>query len=975
MSKPLWQYLKLSLPKSLFLLVSGAFLAWPGSAIATEQTIDALIAKGGSSVEDPLRTPAVLLSQTTPISSVASAVWPSNSHSVVKPDQLFIHNRAESSSKPVPVGLRPAQTSVAQGAVEDSMPPAEVSASAQELEIPARFGASVTTSSAGFDEILGVNAFVPLVQTEGEDITFLEGAVQLIEDEPSVSLSVGHRRYDPSDNVVRGGYIGMDSRATDGATFYQVAAGYEQMNEDVDFRVNGYLPIGDRTHTIQNIDTDTVIQSGSGFQGNQLVLSAVRERQRILQQENSLGGFDAEIGTELTRWDDGALRGYVGGYWLSGKESSLGGQLRLAADFASNFNAGLALQHDALFDTSVVFSISASFPGRGSGSRDAADQEIPIHLADPITRRSSVAVNVIEESEMFVESDVAALQNPEEEADYRFIHVDLAQGAGAGAGTFESPFGTVESAIALINSDAATYSDGNTIVYVDGESAPTAAIPGFAIPERVRVLSQGPEQIIAGMPFPGFPTTATRLPFAAEQNFNVSGGDANATGVAVSLPESNDGVFPVITGGAADLVTLGESTVLAGFQIQNADNHGVTASEVNNVELRNNLIENAGGSGIFLDNVGGSAILLANQINNAADRGILVQNTQTARPLEIAIAGFELNNNRVGMEFLAQASSLESPIQSISVSPDAGINTSLGTPTGVPLANSIRNSTDEGIVIQATGDSLFRSATQEILLSGVRVESSGLTSGAAGVRLLSEIGAHTQEFNMSDNSVITSGGGNGLEVISGRPVASGGSIQSVGAQEIVVRDSTISSNAGNGIDVTFADSGAQELVIRGNQIINNTGDGIRSLAQNTAIQEWRTEAETGDAGISENIIRGNDGQAIVVELEDSAELPIFSAIDNDLSDNGAGPDIEITSTSAPDSNAAACLIIADNLAPLGIQLTGADPVLTGGMESVLVQDLLTLQNDLSVTFFAVDAMGDRTLSDAPFINEANRCIP
>ena len=93
---------------------------------------------------------------------------------------------------------------VVQGAVEDSMPPAEVSASAQELEIPARFGASVTTSSAGFDEILGVNAFVPLVQTGGEDITFLEGAVQLIEDEPSVSLSVGHRRYDPSDNVVRG---------------------------------------------------------------------------------------------------------------------------------------------------------------------------------------------------------------------------------------------------------------------------------------------------------------------------------------------------------------------------------------------------------------------------------------------------------------------------------------------------------------------------------------------------------------------------------------------------------------------------------------------------------------------------------------------------------------------------------------------------------------------------------------------------
>ncbi|MEO1637362.1 MAG: right-handed parallel beta-helix repeat-containing protein, partial [Cyanobacteria bacterium J06631_9] len=417
-------------------------------------------------------------------------------------------------------------------------------------------------------------------------------------------------------------------------------------------------------------------------------------------------------------------------------------------------------------------------------------------------------------------------------------------------------------------------------------------------------------------------------------------------------------------------VTLGESTVLSGFVISNAANHGVTANNVNNVELRNNLIENAGGSGVAFDNVGGSIVLLDNEINNSGDRGIQVQNSLTMQSPEVTIAGFDLNGNAVGMEFLARGTDTERPGQRVVIGPSTAANTSVGTPNGTALTNSVLNSAGDGIVAEATGSAtlLTSSASQEIAINDVTVD----MSGGNGVRLLTRNGAASQEFAMTGGTVSNSTG-NGFTFVNGE--ANNGLVRSASSQEIVVRGVTISGNGGNGVDVALSDAGAQELVIRGNQITNNTGDGIRSMTQDFGIQEWRTDPATGDAGVSENTISGNGGQAVVIEVQDSATLPIVSVVNNTLSGNTTGPDIAITSTSTPGASAAACLIVSDNLAPMGIEIAGVARQ-PGNMPSVLVQDLAALQTDINITFFAVDPLtGARTLSPAPFQNESNRCIP
>ena len=906
-----------------------------------------------------------------PVSLRAADLAPNPDNSAVSTAASEGSDVAQLSDTEEPVDTEGAVDTEEEPATEEAGEPASVSSTS--LEVPARFGINAGTATNGFGETIGIHGFVPLEQKPGETVTFLEGNLQLNDEDPSFSLNVGHRGYDPENDRIRGGYIGVDGRSTGESTFFQLASGYERIDEDWEFRFNGYLPVGERTNTVQSVEP--LVQTSSSFQGNQLVLSAIRDGQRILQQEDALGGFDAEIGTELADWNGGELMGYAGGYLLSGEESSLGGQLRLAANFESNFNAGLSLQHDGLFGTTVAFSVSATWPNTRFQDEDEEafqdEFEVPIRLRDSIARRQNVAINEISESETIYEEQIEPLRNPQEEDSYRFIHVAL--GGAAGDGTYETPFATVEDAIALINTDANTYSDGNTIVYVDGENAATATIPGFTVPDRVRVLSQGPEQIIAGMEFPGFSTTATRLPFSVTQNFYVSADDPNANGITVSLPDSNDGVFPTITGGTANLVTLGNNTVLAGFQISGAAQHGVTANAVDNVELRNNLISNSGGSGILLNNVGGSVVLFDNVINNSADRGVYIENSLTDRPIEMAIAGFDLAANRVGMDFSSIATAgAEFPSQIISVGPSSTANTSVGTPGGTALTNSIRNSTAEGLVLRAEGDARTAASTQQLSVTDTIID----MSGGDGLQIIADVGVHQQLVDL-DNVDVTNSGGNGITIINGDTTINGGlsapTLDGASPQEIVILNSEIANNTLDGINITLIDVSAQELVIQGNQIINNGGDGIDSIAQTADVQEWRTDNETGALGISGNTITGNGGQAITIDIESLATLPILGIGNNDISGNSVGPEIEInTLNTLPTGDVTACLILGDNLAPVSIQITAPDPLLTGG-QTVRVQDLPSLIADPNVVFFVDDDTLGLIESTAAYINETGNC--
>jgi hypothetical protein len=742
-------------------------------------------------------------------------------------------------------------------------PSSEASEPGVNLQILSRVGAGYTTSGGSFDALVRIEGFLPLWQTPGKDIGFLEPRLAL-DDHANLggSLILGYRSYTPNNNRILGGYVAFDGRGTDDSSFFQIGTGFESLGDVWDFRFNAYAPIGSRNQVVNDSFSDTGLQTSTRFQDHLLLLDRFRRQTRILQTETSLGGFDAEVGLRLAHWKAGDLRGF-GGLYLYGSPNTpeyLGWRLRLFSNITPNVNAGLALQQDDLFGTRLIASIGATFPGIRPNRPLPETDRVRARLAESVVRLPEIAVVAQQNVEVSTFQESQPLINPEEEQPYWFQHVTL--GATEGDGTFEKPFGTVQRAL------NATRQDGNDVVYVKGDA--NISIPAFTIPERVQVLSQGPRQFLAGLPFPGFPQATVRLPFAATANY--------ADGILVELPFSGDGNFPRVING----VTLSNRTTLAGFRIENSVGNAITGRSISNVELRNNTITNPSERGIFLDDVGGSVILFDNLISGAvgsgpaSGQGIFIRNTTTLNAVEVTIAGYQADTNRVGIEITAQGGLVptpEVPNQVITIGPSSPDNTSIGTYNNVPINNRSSNNRDQGILIQS-----FDLGSQEVSIV---------------------------------NSTIQNNGAAGIEVNGGTP---GGFLAT--AQEVRILDSLIANNAGAGIDIEANETTAQELNVDGNVIRDNAGAGIQGIVGDTALLEVVTKPEFNSLGIGNNTIAGNGGPGIVFQGTNS-DILLIEVNQNRFNSNAAGVDLAVTSNNAT----RACVMAFSNSGTSTIRLT------------------------------------------------------
>ncbi|MBW4515845.1 MAG: right-handed parallel beta-helix repeat-containing protein [Timaviella obliquedivisa GSE-PSE-MK23-08B] len=752
--------------------------------------------------------------------------------------------------------------------------------------IPARLGVGHNSSQGAIDGTSRFEGFVPLAQTAGQRITFLEGEF-LLDNGGDVggNILLGYRYYNDSKNRIWGGYLGFDHQQTDENSFNQIGLGVESLGRTWDFRANAYLPIGDTRELTDETSFDSGFRNVRGFQQHQFVLGRERTRQVVSGYEAALGGFDVEVGARLAHWETGDLRGYGGVYFYdaAGSNSTLGWRLRLDADPNRNVNLGVALQNDEKFGTNFSFSAAFTFPGIRGRDRVQPAETVVARLGEPIARTPGIIIETQREVDTQVERDVRPLENPEEERPYRFQHVTL--GSVGGDGTFEKPFGTVQAAL---NN---TRSDGNDIVYVDRGSNP--AIPAFTIPDRVQVFSQAPAQFLAGLPFPGFPRARVRLPFSPVPNYE--------DGILVRLPLSGDRNFPRIQGGSADLVTMGNRTTLAGFQLLDATGNGIAANNVTDIELRSNTLTNSSERGIFLDNVAGSVVMFDNTVTASrggagSGQGILIRNSIDAA-IEVTMNRQRLENQRVGLELLSEGDRIRSidPQQNISIR-----NT------------TITNSREQGLRIQANG-----SGNQQLSFQDGEIQN----NGAQGV-VIQAANTASQEVYL-DQSFISNNGGAGIQVQGG--IAGG---TSTSAQEVFVRNNIIENNRGAGIDINANESSAQEFAIDSNTIRNNRGAGIQGISNNASFQEYVTDGSNGSQGISNNIISGNGGLGISLQANDIS-TSVTDLVNNNVSNNQADSDDVVVALSS--NTAKVCVVALTNTTLSGIRLDNNSSNLATGL--------------------------------------------
>ncbi|HEY9798774.1 MAG TPA: right-handed parallel beta-helix repeat-containing protein, partial [Leptolyngbyaceae cyanobacterium] len=630
-----------------------------------------------------------------------------------------------------------------------------------------RIGVRYTTEGAGFDSFTSLEGFLPLLQNPGNNLTFLQGAVQL-DNNSTVATNVllGHRFYNDESNRVTGGYISYSTRDTGESNFDQLGLGFESLG-NWDVRFNAYLPL----NSTENQLTQFISNQGS-FQGTSLLLP----RTRLF--EVALSGVDAEVGTRLTKLGNGDLRGYAGVYYYSGGDSreAFGWKTRVEARPTDFLGLSLSVQNDQLFDTRVVFSIGANFPGSGATRSKPNPDSALARMAETVERQATILV-----ADETRNDQIAATVAGTGTGNQTLTIIHVAPG-GNSDGSFESPFGTIGQAVAIAR-------PGNIIYVRSGDNTP---ISSFTIPDGVQVLSSGPVQVV----------------------------NTGELGI-VQLPLSGSGRYPTVTGTVSSgngLITLGNNTVLSGFNIQVAGGNnirGIQGRNISNVTIRDNRINNATGEGIYLQAVNNSTIV-SNTISNSLGAGIQLNNVNS----------LSINNNNIS----------NSGSRGIQIERIAG-NSRI-------ISNTINNSNSDGISLSQVTDN-FAISNNTISQNNANAIAIANTTGTVNLTLAEN------QIRDNFNSINLNLSGN--------------------SQGTVTIDKNSITNPGNAVDVTLAgDANFSNFTISNNQITapteNISSQGINFQAFNNA----RVNA----GNINNNIISNTKGDGITIQLNNGTNTTV-----------------------------------------------------------------------------------------------------
>ncbi|MEL6816076.1 MAG: right-handed parallel beta-helix repeat-containing protein, partial [Cyanobacteria bacterium J06598_3] len=468
---------------------------------------------------------------------------------------------------------------IAADALSQSLENSSENNTATDLRVRPRFRLDYNGSGGGFDGFAGIESFVPLRQTPSQNVSYFNGRLNLDNDgDIGTNVLFGHRALSENSDRLYGGYAAWDTRSTGSNTFNQLGAGFESLSNTWDWRINGYLPIG---NTSSDVSSTNEIQSAT-FQDNALLLDVLNNQ----TVQSALAGIDAEVGGKLLDFGEngGDLRGFGGLYYRdgSGTDGSLGISLRLEAQPINAVNVGAGIQYDDIFGTNVLFQVGVSLPSpavRSSNPDDNTDNIDTLYarIADPIVRSNAIVLD--EQIESTLEEDVVAVAADSGDA-LNIRHVIPATGTAAGTGTAEAPADTIANAVTSANS-------GDLIYVREGNAGGS-----FTIPDGVDVRSTNAVQ-----------TIATQF------------GD-------VQLPESGSGNKPTISNGT---VTLGNDTMLMGFDIVDSGGDAIAGNNIRNVTLTGNNVSNALGAGIRLEDVGGTVTIDNNELNDSQfDTGIFI---------------------------------------------------------------------------------------------------------------------------------------------------------------------------------------------------------------------------------------------------------------------------------------------------------------------------------------------------------------
>ncbi len=384
------------------------------------------------------------------------------------------------------------------------------------------------------------------------------------------NVGIGERTLFTSINHTFGSYLYYDVRRVGHhLTVNQLSPGIELVGERMEYRINGYFPVGKNKGNKFGYAFDR-------FTGNNILLK--------FKQNQAMMGGDAEVGVHIpqnTTYDVYAAAGPY--YFHSSNASAWGGKARLLGRYKEYVTLEVAYSYDKLFRNVVQGSVAFAMPFGRKLQRcgkccPQTDNLLLSRAAFAPSRFEIPVVKAVHRKEKAI--------NP---ATGQPWFVWFVNNTSHSAGTFESPFPTL--------AQAQNASSPNNMIYVfPGNGTTTGMSAGITLKNGQNFFGSGIKQ--------QFATTKGTMTIPVMSSTN-----------------------PTITNVTGNVVTLGNGNVVSGFNITSstAAVNGIDSpvSGVNGATIINNVITFTGAAnGIGIRVLGfGACNISNNQITNSVVAG------------------------------------------------------------------------------------------------------------------------------------------------------------------------------------------------------------------------------------------------------------------------------------------------------------------------------------------------------------------
>ena len=347
------------------------------------------------------------------------------------------------------------------------------------------------------------------------------------------NIGIGGRSLFSSINHMLGAFLYYDIRGAHRLTVNQLGPGLELLGKIMEYRLNGYFPVGKHQSSLYDRRFDT-------FKKHNIWLKT--------KQKQAMRGFDAEIGAHLAERSSYDIYLGVGPYYLNSSHASgWGGKVRLLGRYKDIFSLQATYSNDRLFGSIIQgeAAIRYTFGGKFKDKKLSKNERTVLHRARFAPSRLEIPVIAT------VRRHEKAI-NPATKAPWQVWFVD---NTSHSLGTIESPFPTLL--------DAQTASGPNDIIYVfPGDGTTTGMDAGITLKDGQQLFGSGIAQLI--------PTTKGQL----------------------TIPAQSRG-RPLITNLGGDVVSLANGNQVAGLGVlvSQAGATGIIGQGIQDTSICNNTIQ------------------------------------------------------------------------------------------------------------------------------------------------------------------------------------------------------------------------------------------------------------------------------------------------------------------------------------------------------------------------------------------------